>query len=164
MSHAGQVDRLSVTPPAALLPSNTTLHLSYSSFQCPAVTAWSQRLEDRYCPYMPSAASTISNLSRLPHRRFPNYLAFHPIESPYTKNVEYFVFFNFDYCFLWGVYFIRPFVLLVFTCFSFFSACKRKDVMEVVEQQSAPKKPRLVFTDLQRRTLQAIFKVCNDNM
>ena len=30
--------------------------------------------------------------------------------------------------------------------------------------QSAPKKPRLVFTDLQRRTLQAIFKVtesCN---
>ena len=36
--------------------------------------------------------------------------------------------------------------------------------MEVVEQQSAPKKPRLVFTDLQRRTLQAIFKVCNDNM
>merc|ERR1719471_2181315 len=38
------------------------------------------------------------------------------------------------------------------------SSCKRKDVMEVVEQQSAPKKPRLVFTDLQRRTLQAIFK------
>lgn len=26
-------------------------------------------------------------------------------------------------------------------------------------QQAAPKKPRLVFTDLQRRTLQAIFKV-----
>lgn len=26
-------------------------------------------------------------------------------------------------------------------------------------QQPAPKKPRLVFTDLQRRTLQAIFKV-----
>ncbi|EGI70099.1 Homeobox protein onecut [Acromyrmex echinatior] len=25
-------------------------------------------------------------------------------------------------------------------------------------QQPAPKKPRLVFTDLQRRTLQAIFK------
>ena len=39
------------------------------------------------------------------------------------------------------------------------SACKRKDVMEVGEQHSAPKKPRLVFTDLQRRTLQAIFKV-----
>ena len=35
--------------------------------------------------------------------------------------------------------------------------------MEVVEQQSAPKKPRLVFTDLQRRTLQAIFKVRDDN-
>ena len=31
--------------------------------------------------------------------------------------------------------------------------------MDTVEQQSAPKKPRLVFTDLQRRTLQAIFKV-----
>lgn len=28
-------------------------------------------------------------------------------------------------------------------------------------QQAAPKKPRLVFTDLQRRTLQAIFKVSN---
>ena len=54
-------------------------------------------------------------------------------------------------------------MFLVFTCFSLFSACKRKDVMEVVEQQSAPKKPRLVFTDLQRRTLQAIFKVCKDN-
>ena len=39
------------------------------------------------------------------------------------------------------------------------SACKRKDVMEAAEQASAPKKPRLVFTDLQRRTLQAIFKV-----
>ena len=32
--------------------------------------------------------------------------------------------------------------------------------MEQAEPQgSAPKKPRLVFTDLQRRTLQAIFKV-----
>ena len=41
----------------------------------------------------------------------------------------------------------------------FVSACKTKDVMEVAEQPSAPKKPRLVFTDLQRRTLQAIFKV-----
>merc|ERR550532_3305017 len=38
------------------------------------------------------------------------------------------------------------------------AACKRKDVMEVAEQPSAPKKPRLVFTHLQRRTLQAIFK------
>merc|ERR1719189_3275649 len=38
------------------------------------------------------------------------------------------------------------------------AACKRKDVMEAAEQASAPKKPRLVFTDLQRRTLQAIFK------
>jgi len=38
------------------------------------------------------------------------------------------------------------------------AVCKRKDVTEVHEQGSAPKKPRLVFTDLQRRTLQAIFK------
>ncbi|KAK0079289.1 hypothetical protein PV325_001436 [Microctonus aethiopoides] len=29
---------------------------------------------------------------------------------------------------------------------------------QVEHQQPAPKKPRLVFTDLQRRTLQAIFK------
>ena len=42
-----------------------------------------------------------------------------------------------------------------------FSACKRKDGMEEVAGVSGgPKKPRLVFTDLQRRTLQAIFKVC----
>ncbi|KAG5307014.1 ONEC2 protein, partial [Acromyrmex insinuator] len=40
-------------------------------------------------------------------------------------------------------------------------ACKRKDEManQAEHQQPAPKKPRLVFTDLQRRTLQAIFKV-----
>ena len=39
--------------------------------------------------------------------------------------------------------------------------CKRKDALdqEQVSPASAPKKPRLVFTDLQRRTLQAIFKV-----
>merc|ERR1719210_1621329 len=38
--------------------------------------------------------------------------------------------------------------------------CKRKDALdqEQVSPASAPKKPRLVFTDLQRRTLQAIFK------
>ena len=39
-----------------------------------------------------------------------------------------------------------------------FSACKRKD--DSPEHPQQPKKPRLVFTDLQRRTLQAIFKVC----
>ncbi|XP_069936962.1 hepatocyte nuclear factor 6-like [Cherax quadricarinatus] len=38
-------------------------------------------------------------------------------------------------------------------------ACKRKEEQQsLTEQQPAPKKPRLVFTDLQRRTLQAIFK------
>ncbi len=31
---------------------------------------------------------------------------------------------------------------------------------EVAQVSGGPKKPRLVFTDLQRRTLQAIFKVC----
>ncbi|XP_050696390.1 hepatocyte nuclear factor 6-like isoform X6 [Eriocheir sinensis] len=40
-----------------------------------------------------------------------------------------------------------------------FQACKRKEEQQShPEQQPAPKKPRLVFTDLQRRTLQAIFK------
>ena len=39
----------------------------------------------------------------------------------------------------------------------YFSACKRKD--DSPEHPQQPKKPRLVFTDLQRRTLQAIFKV-----
>lgn len=41
------------------------------------------------------------------------------------------------------------------------TACKRKEEQQTtqqVKQQPAPKKPRLVFTDLQRRTLQAIFK------
>lgn len=38
-------------------------------------------------------------------------------------------------------------------------SCKRKeDVTNNTEQMPTPKKPRLVFTDLQRRTLQAIFK------
>lgn len=35
--------------------------------------------------------------------------------------------------------------------------CRRKD--ELPSHIEQPKKPRLVFTDLQRRTLQAIFKV-----
>lgn len=40
-----------------------------------------------------------------------------------------------------------------------FIACKRKEEQQqTAKQPSAPKKPRLVFTDLQRRTLQAIFK------
>lgn len=36
--------------------------------------------------------------------------------------------------------------------------CKRKEDMGS-DTMPSPKKPRLVFTDLQRRTLQAIFKV-----
>ncbi|VEN63824.1 unnamed protein product, partial [Callosobruchus maculatus] len=37
--------------------------------------------------------------------------------------------------------------------------CKRKeDPSNTSDQLPTPKKPRLVFTDLQRRTLQAIFK------
>lgn len=45
--------------------------------------------------------------------------------------------------------------------FSFSATCKRKEESQpiVPEHSTAPKKPRLVFTDLQRRTLQAIFKV-----
>ncbi|VDK33465.1 unnamed protein product [Gongylonema pulchrum] len=45
---------------------------------------------------------------------------------------------------------VRPVVL----------ACKRKEEQQVNggPQPAAPKKPRLVFTDIQRRTLQAIFK------
>jgi hypothetical protein len=39
------------------------------------------------------------------------------------------------------------------------AACKRKEEQCVPPiQQTTPKKPRLVFTDIQRRTLQAIFK------
>ncbi|KAI5699263.1 hypothetical protein M8J75_000105 [Diaphorina citri] len=39
------------------------------------------------------------------------------------------------------------------------TACKRKEEPDISQDQSStPKKPRLVFTDLQRRTLQAIFK------
>lgn len=44
------------------------------------------------------------------------------------------------------------------------TGCKRKEeIPPVVEHLSSPKKPRLVFTDLQRRTLQAIFKVNSFN-
>ncbi|KAG8237194.1 hypothetical protein J437_LFUL016080 [Ladona fulva] len=46
--------------------------------------------------------------------------------------------------------------------FSSVTACKRKeDPQTQPEHPPAPKKPRLVFTDLQRRTLQAIFKVAS---
>ena len=38
-----------------------------------------------------------------------------------------------------------------------FVACKRKDDV-TKQEQAGPKKPRLVFTDIQRRTLMAIFK------
>eukprot|EP00064_Thunnus_orientalis_P014689 superscaffoldBa00002587_g14736 len=37
-------------------------------------------------------------------------------------------------------------------------ACKRKEQDTAKERNSTPKKSRLVFTDLQRRTLLAIFK------
>lgn len=38
------------------------------------------------------------------------------------------------------------------------SACKRKEEDRGRERNQVPKKPRLVFTDLQRRTLVAIFR------
>lgn len=41
----------------------------------------------------------------------------------------------------------------------YISACKRKEQeMSPQDSRGAPKKPRLVFTDIQRRTLHAIFK------
>lgn len=40
----------------------------------------------------------------------------------------------------------------------FLAACKRKEQDNAKERNSTPKKSRLVFTDLQRRTLLAIFK------
>lgn len=47
--------------------------------------------------------------------------------------------------------------------FAFCADCKRKeDTSNQSDQLPTPKKPRLVFTDLQRRTLQAIFKVSSD--
>lgn len=39
-----------------------------------------------------------------------------------------------------------------------FVACKQKEVEVVKPRERTPKKPRLVFTDIQRRTLHAIFK------
>lgn len=37
--------------------------------------------------------------------------------------------------------------------------CKRKESEQIkLSESRQPKKPRLVFTDIQRRTLQAIFK------
>ena len=57
------------------------------------------------------------------------------------------------------IYFLT-WILLKKSGFRYFSACKRKDDSPDHHQQ--PKKPRLVFTDLQRRTLQAIFKVSRD--
>ncbi|KAM8973243.1 hepatocyte nuclear factor 6 isoform 1-T1 [Pelodytes ibericus] len=38
------------------------------------------------------------------------------------------------------------------------SSCKRKEQEHVKDRGNTPKKPRLVFTDVQRRTLHAIFK------
>lgn len=42
--------------------------------------------------------------------------------------------------------------------FCFITACKRKEHEHGKDRGSTPKKPRLVFTDVQRRTLHAIFK------
>lgn len=42
--------------------------------------------------------------------------------------------------------------------FLLISACKRKEQELPMQESRTPKKPRLVFTDIQRRTLHAIFK------
>lgn len=50
-------------------------------------------------------------------------------------------------------------LLVLFILPSLFpAACKRKEQEQHKERNLAPKKQRLVFTDLQRRTLIAIFK------
>lgn len=46
----------------------------------------------------------------------------------------------------------------LFELISFFVACKRKEDEKDYDKVNMQKKPRLVFTDLQRRTLHAIFK------
>ncbi|EPQ06297.1 Hepatocyte nuclear factor 6 [Myotis brandtii] len=44
-------------------------------------------------------------------------------------------------------------------CVTFtFESCKRKEQEHGKDRGNTPKKPRLVFTDVQRRTLHAIFK------
>lgn len=50
--------------------------------------------------------------------------------------------------------------MLLIIVLSFPPACKRKEEQQQQQPKNpnTPKKPRLVFTDLQRRTLQAIFK------
>ena len=44
------------------------------------------------------------------------------------------------------------------TVLLFVAACKRKEQEHGKDRGNTPKKPRLVFTDVQRRTLHAIFK------
>ncbi|KAJ8298771.1 hypothetical protein KUTeg_022831 [Tegillarca granosa] len=44
------------------------------------------------------------------------------------------------------------------TGLDFSAACKRKEQEPQPQENRPPKKPRLVFTDIQRRTLHAIFK------
>lgn len=62
-------------------------------------------------------------------------------------------------CSVWEAGELDPYRrLYALTSVSFSTACKRKE-MEIPKQEApAPKKPRLVFTDIQRRTLMAIFK------
>ena len=50
--------------------------------------------------------------------------------------------------------------LISLPCFSgvSFTACKQKEQEQQQPKERTPKKPRLVFTDIQRRTLHAIFK------
>lgn len=49
-----------------------------------------------------------------------------------------------------------PFYQCVFC--AVFAACKQKEQEQQQPKERTPKKPRLVFTDIQRRTLHAIFK------
>jgi nuclear factor 6 (one cut domain family protein 1) len=49
-------------------------------------------------------------------------------------------------------------ILSNFAIILLISACKRKEQELPMQDSRTPKKPRLVFTDIQRRTLHAIFK------
>lgn len=59
---------------------------------------------------------------------------------------------------MWCPNITNSFLLPLLSSGGALAACKRKEQDTAKERNSTPKKSRLVFTDLQRRTLLAIFK------